>query len=87
MIPLAVMVGNILFTIWIVGGFVAILLLNREEAPAITQRGIRLTPPPDAAPESQSLDPIVADLRLDPHRDVYWERHPGWLADRTDRAA
>ncbi len=85
--PLAIALGNVLITFWIVGGFLALLLLLRNEPAAVTAQGIELPPPPAPGSTEIPRPPVAINPAPESVPDVYWERRRPEPADRPEEAA
>jgi hypothetical protein len=85
--PFVVTLGNVLMTIWIAGGFLALLLLTQGEPVASTSQGAELAASPVAKPSGESRSSEQRRIPAQAVRDVYWERHHRRFTDRSERAA
>ncbi len=74
MAPFAVMMGNVLLTIWIVGGFLLLLVMSREE-PELKTTALPAAPTPSVG-QMRPVAPAepIQPVQADPDFDLLWRR-------------
>ncbi len=85
--PFAVTMGNVLLTLWIVGGFVTLLLLKPEEREVELSEPEELLGPAELDVQVTPSEEVAPPLPVVTVPDVHWQRRQSTAAVTRERAA